>query len=228
MEQDWFRRATWTEEDQRDFRSRLTRARKENRAQYLRIQAGTLAGHDRNNAPVALALLDELLDAYPDSPEVATALSQKAECLYQLGDLEAAADAYAASVQRMRDVPKMTTDGWLEYALMVATEHISTRYDEVLGILDEFAKDWPLMLPSDHFRLHASSALIAAKLGDSESARSHALLALKAADQQNSGLAHNKSVGLVRGYDALRRRLRRLADGPLKSGNAFLRLFRRR
>jgi tetratricopeptide (TPR) repeat protein len=227
MTGDWFRRTAWAAEDQRDFRARLARARAENRAQYLRIQAGTLAGHDRNNVPFALALLDELLETYPESLEVATALSQKAKCLYELGEVEAAADAYAASAQRMRDVPKMVTDGWLDFALMVAIERLHSRYDEVLAILDEFAADWPLMLASQHFRLHASRALIAAERGDGEAA-GHAALALEAAEATDSGMPRRRSLGLVRGYDDLRGRLESLSGARGGPRTMLARLFRSR
>ena len=39
---DWFRRETWTQEDEAEFFKKLNRAKKSNRAQYLRIQANHL------------------------------------------------------------------------------------------------------------------------------------------------------------------------------------------
>ena len=39
---DWYRRKTWTKRDEKEFFGKLGRATKDNRAQYLRVQAREL------------------------------------------------------------------------------------------------------------------------------------------------------------------------------------------
>jgi len=61
---DWFRKTTWSADDERDFRAHLKRARVDRRPQYLRIQAAHLL---ENGLPEpALVLLDEFLAAPDD------------------------------------------------------------------------------------------------------------------------------------------------------------------
>src|SRR5262245_19076816 len=91
MSRDWFRKTSWTAEDQADFRRRLARARKENRAQYVRIQAVTLAEQGKSFLPAAMTLYDEVIIEYPDSSlEIALSLAGKAECFEQLAQVDKA------------------------------------------------------------------------------------------------------------------------------------------
>lgn len=213
MAQDWFRKRTWTEGDERDFRARLSRARKESRPQYLRIQAGSLAGSGPDYLAASIRLLEEMLNDYPQSLEVAVALAQKAQCLMELGDVEHAVECYAASVSRMRAVPKMQTqDGWLDYGLLVATERLSSRYDEALNLLAEFAAASPLMLPVDWFKVYTARALIFSELGEADRAAAEARLALDMSEQTQSGLQYHPHVGVVGArYAPLRARLEKLS-----------------
>jgi tetratricopeptide (TPR) repeat protein len=212
VQEDWFRKTSWSEQDQSDFRAHLARAQGRSRAQYLRIQAGTLSASQDLLQP-AIELLDEMLSSYPDSEEVATALAQKADCLYRLGDIEAAVSNYAASVERMRKHPKMLSqDGWLNFALIVAKEGVSARYNDVLSVLLEFAASSPFLLPADLFKIHAAKALIAMDRGIIDQARNEAKQALEAADQHASGLPHHPAVGLVGAeQDGLVDRLKNIA-----------------
>src|SRR6516162_1213440 len=106
MTDEWFRKTAWGAQEREDFYRRLKRARPDNQAQYMRIQAGHLAGN-ADTLSAALVLLDEMLEHHPDSLEVAIALDQKAECLEALGDVDGAIESYCRSIERMRSVPKM-------------------------------------------------------------------------------------------------------------------------
>ena len=213
MGQDWFRKTSWDEADRADFRARLARAQKYGRPQYLRIQAGTLMECGDQFLPAALELLDELLRDFPDSLELAGALEQKGELLYALGNVEAAAEAYAASVARMRSVPKMQTqDGWLNYGLLVAIEKLVLRYDDALQVLEEFSGTSPLMLSADWFKVRGSRALIFSERGLVREAAVNARLALEAAVQASSGIPYRPSLGLVGDrFSELREELREIA-----------------
>lgn len=55
---DWYRRKTWTKRDEEEYFNKLGRARKEGRAQYLRVQAMELVEtKEKNLLSVAEILL---------------------------------------------------------------------------------------------------------------------------------------------------------------------------
>ena len=65
---DWYRKTTWTKEDEEYFFAKLARARKDGRAQYLKLQAATLIGtKDLALMGIAEMLLLKLLSDYPDN-----------------------------------------------------------------------------------------------------------------------------------------------------------------
>jgi hypothetical protein len=64
---DWYRRTTWTEKDEEEFFAKLRRARKDGRAQYLKLQALELVNtRKRTLLKVAETLLKKILEEYPD------------------------------------------------------------------------------------------------------------------------------------------------------------------
>ncbi|MFC3076819.1 hypothetical protein ACFODL_01820 [Phenylobacterium terrae] len=209
--QEWFRRTSWGPADREDFHTRLRRVRPDNRAQYLRIQAGHLAEAGLH-AP-ALELLDAFFEAYADSDEAATALGQQAASLLALGRLEEVLDAYAASVARMQANPRMKTDAWLDYVLLVAERGARDHYERAAEALATLGAQWPLWLPHDAFRRHAALALLLSDRGQ-PGADAEAKAALEAADRAHSGLGRHPSIGLVGPrYADLRKRLARIAAG---------------
>jgi len=98
---EWYRRTTWTKDDQADFEARLARARKQNRAQYLLIQASYLMeAANRKLTSAALELLNRMLAEYPSDVQVAQAHTQRAECHIQLGEVDKAIEAFRSALAR--------------------------------------------------------------------------------------------------------------------------------
>ncbi|MGN7809329.1 hypothetical protein [Flavobacterium sp. 22076] len=65
---DWFRKKTWAKDDEEHFFTKLSRARKNGRAQYLKIQAiELLYTKDNKLLNIAKELLQKVLDDYPDN-----------------------------------------------------------------------------------------------------------------------------------------------------------------
>jgi tetratricopeptide (TPR) repeat protein len=214
---DWFRRSSWTVLDRDAFRAKLARAKGDNRAQYLRIQAGCLA--DAGLPQPALELLEEVVTGYPDSLEVATALGQMGACRIALGDSPGALEAYAASVERMRG-SRMISDAWLDYGLCAAALAVSEHYERVLRAFEDMTPRWSLWLPHDSFRIHAARALIWRETGLA-GAGDEARAALAAADQQTSGLAGRPKLGLVADrYPDVRSRLVAIVAGGERTPGA--------
>lgn len=113
---DWYRRTTWSSDDQRNFLDRLKRSRGPyNKAQYLRIQALHLqqSGLHRD----ALELLNVLNTEFADQASQATlGFKQKAECLWAIGDQAASFEAYVQALAAQRKYPNIICAVALSFA----------------------------------------------------------------------------------------------------------------
>jgi hypothetical protein len=68
MAEDWYRKTSWTTQDQADFFARLKRARTLGRAQYLRVQTLTLYRvGDKSLLPLVIAPARKCLTDYPEA-----------------------------------------------------------------------------------------------------------------------------------------------------------------
>src|SRR5262245_1457138 len=113
MATEWFRRSTWTRADQDDFNARLRRSRPHSRSQYLRIQAVHLA--EAGRCTDALSLLETLIADYPDQLQLASAHRQRGECLMELGNANAALEAYQDAIRAQRAFPNVRTPAPLDF-----------------------------------------------------------------------------------------------------------------
>ena len=86
---DWFRSEAWPAKAQELFETKLAKARRANRAQYLRIKAFTLLQSRKRDARSdGVQLLHRLLDNHPDDVlEVADAHELLAQAYREAGDL---------------------------------------------------------------------------------------------------------------------------------------------
>ena len=77
---EWYRRKTWSKDNETQFFSKLTRAKEHNRPQYLRIQAVELLETKQpENIEAARLLLEKVLIEYPENK------IEKSGVLYSLG-----------------------------------------------------------------------------------------------------------------------------------------------
>jgi tetratricopeptide (TPR) repeat protein len=200
MTTDWFRNTIWNESVERAFDEKPRRARR--KEQYLRIQACTLA---RSHPEVALKLLDRYFEL-PDDFDHAQAHVDRATALVALGRVNEASASYEAALGREAAFPNLKTQAYLELPFLIATHGIREQYGRALKLLQVHAAR--LLLPVDHFRWHASRALIAADSHEPAVARVHAERALEAAAQEHSGFRYHPSVGLVtEQYDSVIKKL---------------------
>jgi tetratricopeptide (TPR) repeat protein len=196
MKQDWFRKTSWSEQDQADFFLRLRRAKRKSRPQYLRVQAITLSDTSPSLGEAAITLLDIVLQQYPDSFEIVPALSAKGKCLEHSGNIDDALGYYSLAVNHMRQKPNIQTSAWLDLVWLVAREMKHKYYDEALGLIDEFGREG-LRFPIVEFQIEASRAFILSDRGEPEKAADAARTALSAAAELVSGLTRHPSIGLV-------------------------------
>lgn len=211
--EDWYRNETWTPEVQAAFRARFERRRGSfHKAQYLRIQAYYLAKTGLHQ--VAVDLLDELFQKYPDDSQIASARSQRAECLLALGRIAEVADEYRLSLQAERDNPTFKTGAWLNFACLVTFHGMSNLYNEASAVLDEFTASRSLIFPAEKFQYAVARAILAEAKGDQDVAAAFAKSALENAAAEHSGFRYHPQLGLVNDLDKrLEQRLAAIANG---------------
>ena len=193
---DWFRKDTWSTDDERDFRAHLQRTRPNGRSQYLRIQAAHLL---QNGLPEpALALLDEFFVA-PDDLFLTLGHTLRARALTDLGRLDDAFTAYRDALEAQRRHPNVQTYAALEFAELVVATQKRGLFTEALELLGELHGEDPF--PATQYREAAVRAQIAHASGDQATARREAGRALRAADAAKAPFARHPDVGLVRQVD---------------------------
>jgi tetratricopeptide (TPR) repeat protein len=199
---DWYRRTTWSERDRADFFERLKRARgSSSKAQYLRIQASHLQEvGEPSCVRAALELLELMVADYPEAIQLAQAHKQRAECLIDLGDRNAALVAYRDALDAERKLPNVRTDAHIGFGELVLDLEREDLYPEALSVLDEFGTDEPF--PIQRYRLFAVRALVCERLGQLPEARQCAEHALDAAAATESPFRYRRRLGLVADQDS--------------------------
>jgi tetratricopeptide (TPR) repeat protein len=202
MSADWFRNTIWNDVIERNFNEKLHRARR--KEQYLRIQACILA---RSYPEIALKLLEQYF-SLKDDFDHAQAYVDRATALLALGRISEAIESYDAALSREAKFPNLQTQAYLDLPYLIATRGIREKYAYATQLLEKHKTR--LMFPVDHFRWHATYALIASESHDTVAANEHARRALDAAAHDHSGFRYHPSVGLVTDqYDGLVQELKR-------------------
>jgi hypothetical protein len=181
---DWYRNKDWNASIEEHFYSKLKRARTQ-RDQYLVIQALTLAG---SRPDISLRMVDEYFESRTDQFDDVRALLAKANACRALNDLDGCISAFKEVLVREREFPNHQTGVYLDYPYLVATKKIENEYSNALEVLNEHVDR--LAFPLDHFKWHASRALI-------NSDGAEAQKALEAAKVKKSGFRFHQDVGLV-------------------------------
>jgi tetratricopeptide (TPR) repeat protein len=210
---DWYRKGSWSQDDQADFFARLARSRA-GCGQYLLIQALHL--RSAGIAEPALQLVEQYLSEFPSTDMFHVgALLEKARCLEALGRLEEAEAAYLATLAEQRGIQNYVTLVSIDFpwfAVKYGRRHL---YAEALAALDAGAAGF--VFPVIKYQAYAVRALIAAEDGDFVPARRHAAEALQAAAARHSGFRYHPDVGLLREPDPrIHDRVTQLANMPLQ------------
>ena len=136
----WYRRKTWTKTDEEEFFAKLARARKDGRAQYLKIQAVELVEtEDKTLLKVAETLLNKMLTEYPDDG------FEKGSALHTLGDIYKLNDNYELAIYFYKQAldfetiyPNVITQAYLDYSELVIKTGKENLFDEVEKQVWEF------------------------------------------------------------------------------------------
>jgi tetratricopeptide (TPR) repeat protein len=208
---DWFRRKSWSQQDQKDFFARLAKSRSPgSKAQYLRIQAIELTeARDQKLTRAALELIEKHLIEFNDPYERTQAHSVAARCHEQLGQLEEAIAEYRLSLQANLNAPNLDPGTSLAFPWFIVSHSRTELFREALEILERAH----LAFPVQKFQAAAIRAQIAEFNADHEKAAKFAVEALKAAGVSNSDFRFHRRLGLVGPEHAqLVEKLRRLAE----------------
>ena len=198
---DWFRRKSWTQTDEEEFFKKLNRARKDGRAQYLKIQAVELVQtEDSTLLKIAEDLLDKMLTEYPDDN------FNKGSALHTLGDIyklrenyQGAKDYYKQALDFEKVYPKVITQAYLEYAELVVKTGETTSFNEVEQILLE--RQSRLMFPIEKYKVNSLLSIINNHNNRGDEAIRFAELAEQSANAETSGLRYHQSLGIVKDRD---------------------------
>lgn len=187
--EDWYRNKVWNSDIESAFFAKLKRAR--DKAQYLRIQACTLA----NIYPeIALRLLDEYF-LLPSEHDRAQAHVDRATSYLTLGNVEQAISSYESALAREAEFPKCLTQAYIDLPYFIVSRELTSHYDKARELLGNHVQR--LMFPIDYFKWNACQALIAKAKNQASEATRYASEALNAAQKTSSGFQYHPTIGLV-------------------------------
>jgi tetratricopeptide (TPR) repeat protein len=195
---DWYRRKSWTKIDEEEFYLKLGRARKDSRAQYLKIQAiELLETKDVKLLEVARQLLDKMLTDYPeDKFNRSSALHTLGEIAKANQDFDTAIDYYAQALAFEQVYPNMKTQAYLNYSELIVKTNKAELYDKIENLLKAEVSN--LIFPLHKYKVFSLLAIIYQDKNENELAKEFALEAEKYANAETSGLRYHKHLGLVK------------------------------
>ncbi len=198
---DWYRRKTWTKEDEQAFFQKLGRARKDRRAQYLKVQAIELVEtRDKDLLKVAEFLLNKVLNDYPEDNFNRSSTLHTLGDIYKLTDnFEKAIDYYKQSIDFESTYPNVRTNSYLDYSELIVKTKRTNQYDFVENILLEElpGQIFPLL----RYKTCSILSIIFDYKDNKDQAKHFADLAEQNANQETSGLRYHKYLGVVKERD---------------------------
>jgi tetratricopeptide (TPR) repeat protein len=198
---DWFRRKSWTQIDEEEFFKKLNRARKDGRAQYLKIQAIELVQtEDRALLKVAGGLLNKMLTEYPeDNFNKGSALSTLGDIYKLRENYQKAIEYYKQALDFEKVYPNLVTQAYLDYSELIVKTGETTSFAEVEQILLDRLQN--LLFPLDKYKVNSLLSIINKHKNRHDEAKRFAELAEQSANAETSGLRYHKYLGLVKDRD---------------------------
>ena len=186
---DWFRNETWDDQIESAFFAKLKRAR--DKAQYLVIQSYHLLPR---HPTVVLRLLDEYF-ALSDHFHRSLAFVNQADAYLELNNINAAVTSYENALEAEANHRSLLTTAYIDLPFLVASRNVESAYERCLAVLEQ-SRERP-KFPIEHFKWHASMALILNAQGKSAAAKSAACAAVSWATARDSGFRYHRNLGLV-------------------------------
>jgi len=194
---EWYRRKTWTKLDEEEFFVKLARARKDGRAQYLKIQAIELVDtNDNKLLKVAESLLKKMLEEYPeDRFNKSSALKTLGDIYNETGKEDSAIEYYKMAIDFEKIYPNVQTGAYLNYGELIVKSKRVSQYEDVEKIL--LGRYSSLAFPIQNFKVNSILSFINNYNGKKDIAKHYAELADQNANEKTSGFHYHKELGLV-------------------------------
>lgn len=199
---DWFRRKTWTKMDEEEFFIKLGRARKDGRAQYLKIQAIELVyTKEKKLLNIAEELLKKVLIEYPENR------IEKSSCYNFLGQIfelrnnaEMAIFYYKKSLDYEKEFPNVITSSDIDFSKIVIQEGKTELYNEVEKILLKKIKNESMSFPIQNYIMYSILAVISDFKGNFEQSKNYAEIAEKNSTAEKNTLwnPRKQKIGVVK------------------------------
>jgi tetratricopeptide (TPR) repeat protein len=197
---DWYRRKTWTENDEIEFFAKLNRARKDGRAQYLKIQAIELLETKNGNLiNVAENLLNKYFEDFPEDN------FNKSSCLGKLGEIYSLRNDYLKAIEYLKKAiefekvfPNVTTQATIKLSEIVIENNIVSEYKYVEEILMmKINSKSGLTFNNEKYIVYSILSIINNENGNEKIAKEYAEIAEQNANLESSGLTYHKKLGIV-------------------------------
>ncbi|MDR1604334.1 MAG: hypothetical protein LBS10_06030 [Gracilibacteraceae bacterium] len=203
MAKDWYRKNTWTKDDEIEFFAKLKRSQKHKKPQYLRIQALTLyETGDAQLLDVALNLLQKYFDEYPDDK------FERSSAYKILGDIYSKMEKFDISLQNYKSAldyeeifPQVLSNAYLSYAKLIIQLNKTELFEGVEKLLSD--RTIGLDFPKVKYIKNAILSIISKQKNDFEKANYYKNIANEAANAEVSGFRWHKKLGLVHDRDKL-------------------------
>ncbi|WP_298529450.1 tetratricopeptide repeat protein [uncultured Christiangramia sp.] len=198
---EWYRRKSWKKKDKEEFFNHLNRARKYNRAQYLKVQAIELIDtNDPKLLEIAKSLLVQILEEYSEeNNEISSVLNSLGDIYRKQTNYEKALNYYKKSIDFEEMFPNVRTDSYLKYSELIIKSKQTDKYMFVKElILKHFDS---LIFPVEKYKTASILSIINKEEGNIESAAIYKNFAEENANKENSGFRYHKYLGVVNKRD---------------------------
>ena len=194
---DWFRKTTWTKDDENEFFIKWKKAHKHNKTQCLRIQANYL--YETNNKKllsVALTLLQKYFDEFPDDKSDKSSSFVLLGNIYKkMGKQEIALENYKNAIDFEDIYPNVQTDAYLKYSELAIQLNKTELYESIEKLV--LSRDRDLDFPINKYIKNAILAIVYKHKNNLEKANYYKNLAEEAANAEKSDFSGHKKLGLV-------------------------------
>ena len=190
MATDWYRRNTWTKADEEEFFMRLGRARKDGRAQYLKLQAYALMDTEKSSLlTVAESLLTRILSDFPDDRvEKSQTLNALGVIQMRRGTNEAAIQFFQPAIEFEKAFPYSISGAHLNLGVIVVKTGRTDLYDEAQERFLAEANRGGIIFPAELYTIGSVLAIIFAFKDDVENAKYFAEVAANNATAKTNTL----------------------------------------
>lgn len=202
MSKDWYRKKSWTNSDQEDFFARLKRARKDNQAQYLKIQAiEFLETGETELLNIAEQLLNQYFREHPeDTFNRSSSLHVMGKICEHRRDFETAIDYFKKAVDFESEHPNFKTQADLDFSDLAVKLEKSEHFELVEQLMNERLEN--SLFPVEKYRGYSILAIIAKAKNDQDNFKRFKELAEENASEETSGLRYHQNLGTVKKRDS--------------------------